>query len=124
MAAAIPSSSVHDSNGCCSLRLRTGLSTPTFAGLTSIIPPRNGRVKDLSERLGCFEAIAGRGRHPPRRDLLRRQLTDRAIAEDGSCFAEQIAELLDCHVLDTLGVATARPVAIRPQALASRPAAA
>src|SRR6266540_4365547 len=43
IAPAIASSSAHDSNGCCSLRLRTGLSTPTFAGLMSIIPHATAR---------------------------------------------------------------------------------
>src|SRR5437667_7839802 len=43
IAAASASSSVHDSNGCCSLRRRTGLSTPTFAGLTSISPHATAR---------------------------------------------------------------------------------
>jgi hypothetical protein len=57
IAPAIASSSAQDSNGCCSLRRRTGLSTPTFAGSTS--SPRPRPVKDLAERLGCLEAVAG-----------------------------------------------------------------
>src|SRR5262249_59230775 len=43
IAAASASSSVHDSNGCCSLRRRTGLSTPTLPALTSIIPHATAR---------------------------------------------------------------------------------
>src|ERR687897_805605 len=43
MAEAMASSSAHDSNGCCSFRRRVGLSTPTFAELTSIIPQATAR---------------------------------------------------------------------------------
>jgi len=43
IASASASSSTHDSNGRCSLRRGTGLSTPTLAGLLSIIPQATAR---------------------------------------------------------------------------------
>jgi len=57
-------------------------------------------VEHLPECLGCFEAVAGRKRHPLGGDLLRRQLAKRPITKDGSCLAEQVAELLDRHRLN------------------------
>src|SRR6266498_3743237 len=62
-------------------------------------PPRDGAMEHLPQRLGCFKAVTGRERHPPLRDLLRRQLTDAAITEHRGRLAEQIAELLDRYRL-------------------------
>src|SRR6266540_3444328 len=62
-------------------------------------PPRDGAMEHLPQRLGCFKAVTGRERHPPLRDLLRRQLPDAAITEHRGRLAEQIAELLDRHRL-------------------------
>jgi hypothetical protein len=56
-------------------------------------------VEDLPQCLGCFEAVAGRERHPPLGDLLRGQLADLPIAEHRRGLAEQVAELLDRHRL-------------------------
>jgi hypothetical protein len=64
--------------------------------------PRDGSLQHLPERLGCFEAIAGRERHPPLGDLLRGQLADAALPEDGGCLAEEVAQLLDRHRLDVV----------------------
>jgi hypothetical protein len=61
--------------------------------------PGHSAVEHLPQRLRCLEAVAGRERHPPLGDLLRGQLPDAAIAEDGDCLAEQVAELLDRHRL-------------------------
>jgi hypothetical protein len=64
----------------------------------SIIPtPRLGGA--LPNCLGRLEAVARRQLHPPRGDLLRRQLSDLAITENGGCLAEEVAELLDRHWL-------------------------
>src|SRR5215218_3986970 len=71
IAAAIASSSAHDSNGCCSLRLRTGLVV--YADLRRIdvdYSPRHGSVEHLPKCLGRLEAVARRQRHPPGGDLL------------------------------------------------------
>jgi hypothetical protein len=46
------------------------VSTPSFAGLTSIIPERTARAH-LPEGLRGFEAVALRQRDPPAFDLLR-----------------------------------------------------
>src|SRR6266508_2176662 len=62
-------------------------------------PARDGALDHLPQRRGCFKAVTGRERHPPLRDLLRRQLTDAAITEHRGRLAEQIAELLDRHRL-------------------------
>ena len=68
-------SSSQDSNGCCSLRGRCGLSTPSLAGLALSIPQLTARGK-LPERLGGFEAVPGGDSHPPLGDL-RAELADR-----------------------------------------------
>src|ERR687897_638001 len=65
-------------------------------------PPRHRPVQDLAERLGCFEAVAGREVHSPGGDLLRCQLADLPIAEHGGRLSEQIAELLDCYWLHVM----------------------
>ena len=84
------------------MRRRTGLSTPTLAGLTVDHPPRHRPLQNLAKRLGCLEAVAGRQPHPPLGDLLRPQLADLSIAEHRRRLAEQVAELLDRHRLDVV----------------------
>jgi hypothetical protein len=65
----------------------------------SIIPHATARVEHLPKCLGRLEAIARGQLHPPGGDLLRRQLPDLAITENGGCPAEEVAELLDRHRL-------------------------
>ena len=64
--------------------------------------PGDRSLQYLPERLGCFEAVARRERHPPLGDLLRGQLSDLAITEHRCRFAEEVAELLDRHRLDVV----------------------
>ena len=56
-------------------------------------------MEDLPERLGRLEAVTRRQGHPPLGDLLRSQLADPAVTENGGRLAEEIAELLDRHGL-------------------------
>jgi hypothetical protein len=56
-------------------------------------------VEHLPKCLGRLEAVARGQLHPPRGDLLRGQLPDLAITENGGCLAEEVAELLDRHRL-------------------------
>jgi hypothetical protein len=57
---ATASSSANDSNGRCSLRRGDGLSTPSFAGLTSIIPQTTARASTC--RSACARRSGSRTR--------------------------------------------------------------
>jgi hypothetical protein len=53
--------------------------------------PDHGPGEHLPQRLGRFEAVAGRNRHPPGGDLLRAELAYPQIAEHPDRFREQPA---------------------------------
>jgi len=56
-------------------------------------------VEHLPQRLGRLEAMARRERHPPGGYLLRGQLADATLAEDGGRLGEQPTQLLDRDLL-------------------------
>lgn len=56
-------------------------------------------MEHLPQRLGRLEATAGRKRHPPRVYLLRGQLADATVAENGGRLGEQPTQLLDRDLL-------------------------
>jgi hypothetical protein len=58
-------------------------------------PPADGPRQHLPERLGRFEAMPGRDRHPPRGDRWRPKLTEPVFAERVQRLRQQPAKLLD-----------------------------
>ena len=50
----------------------------------SALVVRGGSREHLLERLGRLKAVSRRSRHPPRRDLLRAKLRQRALRPSGS----------------------------------------
>jgi hypothetical protein len=57
--------------------------------------PFDCAAQHLAERLRRFEAMPGRNRHPPGRDLLRTELSQTLIAELAHRFRQEPAQLLD-----------------------------
>jgi hypothetical protein len=57
-------------------------------------PPLDSATQHLPKRLRRFEAMPGRDRHPPSRDLLRTQLSQTLIAELADRFRQEPTQLL------------------------------
>lgn len=92
IAAASASSSSHVSNGCC-IAAPSRVVDADLGRVDVDHSPGHSAVEHLPQRLSRLESVAGRERHPPLGDRLRGQLSYAAIAEDGDCLGEQVAEL-------------------------------
>ena len=57
--------------------------------------PLDRPVQHLPQRLGGLEAMPGRDRHPPRRDLRRAQLAETALAKHPHRLRQQPTKLVD-----------------------------
>ncbi len=57
--------------------------------------PLDSAAQHLAERLGRLEAMPGRNRHPPGRDLLRTELSQTLTPELAHRFRQEPAQLLD-----------------------------
>jgi hypothetical protein len=65
-------------------------------------PPEHRTREHLPQRLGGVEPVARRERDPPGGNLLRAQLADGSVAEDGHRLTQQPAQLLDRHCVNVV----------------------
>ena len=59
-------------------------------------PPDDAACEHLPQRLRRLEAVAGRDRHSPSRDLLRAELAEATLAEGAERLVEQPTQFLGC----------------------------